>query len=68
MEGRFTYCNTVFLYKSEKDVCLQLPRPAVKQNNVIIKYLLFSELRSHCDALCKFGESHHIMEKIARAV
>jgi hypothetical protein len=36
MEGRFTYCNTVFLYKSEKDVCLQLPRPAVKQNNVII--------------------------------
>jgi hypothetical protein len=29
---------------------------------------LFSELRNHCDALCKFGESHHIMEKIAREV
>lgn len=50
----------------EKDVCLQLSRPAIKQNNVIIKYILFSELRSHCDALCKFGDSHMIMEKIAK--
>lgn len=54
--------------KREKDVCMQLCRPAIKQNNVIIKYILFSELRSHCDALCKFGESHHIMEKIAKSV
>ena len=54
--------------KREKDVCMQLCRPAIKQNNVTIKYILFSELRSHCDALCKFGESHHIMEKIAKAV
>jgi type II restriction enzyme len=68
MGGRFTYCNTVSLYKREKEVCLQLSRPAIKQNNVVIKYILFSELRSHCDALCKFGESHHIMEKIAKAV
>ena len=52
--------------KREKDVCLQLCRPAIKQSNVVIKYILFSELRSHCDALCKFGESHHIMEKIAK--
>jgi type II restriction enzyme len=52
--------------KREKDVCMQLCRPAIKQNNVPIKYILFSELRSHCDALCKFGESHHIMEKIAK--
>ena len=54
--------------KREKDVCMQLCRPSIKQNNVSIKYILFSELRSHCDALCKFGESHHIMEKIAKAV
>ncbi len=54
--------------KREKDVCLQLCRPAMKQNNVVIKYILFSELRSHCDALCKFGETHHIMEKIAKGV
>jgi len=54
--------------KREKDVCMQLCRPAIKQNNVVIKYILFSELRIHCDALCKFGESHHIMEKIAKTV
>jgi type II restriction enzyme len=47
--------------KRQKDVCMQLCRPSIKQNNVPIKYILFSELRSHCDALCKFGESHHIM-------
>jgi len=54
--------------KREKDVCLQLSRPAIKQNKVRIKYILFSELRSHCDALCKFGESHHILEKIAKSL
>ena len=54
--------------KREKDVVLQLCRPAIKKNNTIIKYILFSELRQHCDALCKFGDSHRIMEKIAKAV
>ena len=54
--------------KREKDVCLQLCRPAIKQNNVAIRYILFSELRSNCDALCRFGDSHHIMEKIAKSV
>ena len=54
--------------KREKDVCMQLCRPAIKQNNVLIKYILFSELRNQCDALCKFGDSHRIMEKIAKAV
>lgn len=53
--------------KREKDVCMQLSRPSIKQNNVMIKYILFSELRQHCDALCKFGESHQIMEKIAKS-
>lgn len=50
----------------EKDVKLQLSRPAIKGNNIPIKYILFSELRQHCDALCKFGDSYRIMEKIAR--
>ncbi|NOT90737.1 hypothetical protein [Ferruginibacter sp.] len=52
----------------EKDVCMQLCRPAIKQNNVAIKYILFSELRNHCEALCKFGENHLVMEKIAKMV
>lgn len=54
--------------KREKDVCMQLSRPAIKSNNLSIKYILFSELKQHCDALCKFGDSHRIMEKIAKAV
>lgn len=54
--------------KREKDVRLQLSRPALKNNNVMIKYILFSELRQHCDALCKFGDDHRIMDKIAKEV
>jgi type II restriction enzyme len=52
----------------EKDVVLQLSRPAIKSIQTPIKYILFSELRQHCDALCRFGDSHKIMEKIARSV
>jgi len=42
-------------------------RPSFKQQKLSIKYILFSDLRTHCDALCKFGESHRILEKIARS-
>ncbi|MFJ1288348.1 hypothetical protein ACIKQ4_19720, partial [Acinetobacter baumannii] len=38
--------------KREKDVTLQLSRPAIKKIGTSIKYILFSELRQHCDALC----------------
>lgn len=51
----------------EKDVVLQLSRPSIRKSNVQIKYILFSDLREHCDALCKFGDSHRILEKIAKA-
>jgi type II restriction enzyme len=50
----------------EKDVILQLSRPSIKQIKTPIKYILFSELRQHCDALCKFGDNHQIMQKIAK--
>ncbi len=52
----------------EKDVVLQLSRPSIRNSNVRINYILFSDLREHCDALCKFGESHKILEKIAKTV
>lgn len=51
----------------EKDVLLQLARPSIKQSDVRIKYILFSDLREHCDALCKFGDNHRILEKIAKS-
>lgn len=50
----------------ERDVQLQLARPAVRKNSVEFRYILFSDLRAHCDALCQFGDSHHIMLKIAK--
>ena len=52
----------------EKDVLLQLSRPSIRNSNIKINYILFSDLREHCDALCKFGESHKILEKIAKSV
>lgn len=52
--------------KRERDVVLQLSRPAIKKLDSPIKYILFSDLRQHCDALCKFGDNHRIMEKIAK--
>ena len=54
--------------KREKDVLLQLSRPSIKKSQVLIKYILFSDLREHCDALCKFGDNHMILEKIAKTI
>ncbi len=52
----------------EKEVVIQLTRPSIKNSNTLIHYILFSELRSNCDALCRFGDSHRVMEKIAKTV
>ncbi len=50
----------------EKDVLMQLSSPSIRQGNMEMKYICFSDLRQHCDALCKFGDDHAIMQKIAR--
>jgi type II restriction enzyme len=52
----------------EKEVRMQLSRPSIKSIKVMINYILFSDLRQYCDALCRFGDSHNIMKKIAKAV
>lgn len=52
----------------EKDVRLQLSRPSIRNNKVKIKYILFSDLQQNCDALCKLGDNHLIMGKIAKEV
>lgn len=52
--------------RREREVLLQLARPAMLKNSVDIRYILFSDLRNHCNALCRFGETHGIMAKIAR--
>lgn len=52
----------------EKDVIQQLNRPVIKNSKMNIKYILFSELRANCDAICKFGTDHSIMDKIAKTI
>jgi type II restriction enzyme len=50
----------------EKDVILQLTRPSIKNGNLPIRYVVFNDLRENCDAICRLGESHKIMNRIAK--
>ncbi len=50
----------------EKEILLQLNRPAIRNNNIRVYYILFSELGQHCDAICKFGEDKDVLKKIAK--
>ena len=63
--------STLFLIipdKREKELILQLSRPAIKRNGIKIHYILFSDLRRHCEAICTFGDSQETLKKIARVV
>lgn len=51
----------------EREIQAQLCRPAFSDlGSLDLRYILFSELCEHCAGLCKFGEDHHVMLKIAR--
>lgn len=52
----------------EKDVVMQLSRPVIRNSKISISYILFSELRKNCDAICKFGTDLSIMNKIAKSI
>lgn len=52
----------------EKEVVLQLTRPSMQSSDGQIHYILFSDLRSNCDAICKFGERKEILKKISKAI
>ena len=52
----------------EKDVIMQLSRPSIRKGNMQMKYICFTDLRLHCDAICKLGDDQSVMEKIARTV
>lgn len=68
----FESCDEVFYIiipdNREKDVQLQLSRPAIKNSDIQIKYILFSELRQNCEAICKFGADNTIMNKISKSI
>lgn len=50
----------------EKDVILQLTRPSIKNGKLPIQYIVFGELRDNCDAICRLGDSHKVMNRIAK--
>ncbi len=53
--------------KREKEIIAQLKRPSIAAKiNSKISYILFSDLCTYCDSICKFGTDYTIMEKVAR--
>jgi type II restriction enzyme len=52
----------------EKEVMAQLMRPAFREDlaDISLAFIPFGDLCEHCDGLCKFGEDHTIVRKIAR--
>lgn len=64
--GAFPSLYLVIPDNREKEVILQLQRPSIRRSDIEICYILFSELRENCDAICKFGEDKDILRKIAK--
>jgi type II restriction enzyme len=54
--------------RREKEVLAQLARPAFRSDlaDIPLAFIPFTDLCDHCEALCKFGEDHTILKKIAR--
>lgn len=53
--------------KREKEIKAQLLRPSFQHDQMCsISYLLFTDLRCDCDAMCKFGFDANVLNKIAK--
>ncbi|HJT70810.1 MAG TPA: hypothetical protein VJ731_11460 [Terriglobales bacterium] len=53
----------------EREVIAQLKRPSVMiTNRGAARYILFSDLDQHCEAMCRFGTGREVIDKIARTV
>ncbi len=52
--------------KREKEVISQLVRPSMKSSRGKISYLLFDDLFDHFHSICKLGDDHTILKKIAK--
>lgn len=55
--------------RREKEVMAQLARPAFRADlaDISLAFIPFTDLCEHCEAMCKFGEDHTIVRKIARS-
>jgi len=56
----------------ENELKLKLSSPTnrvtIQGRNIEIYYILFSDLRKNCDAICTLGENKEILKKIAKVV
>ena len=53
--------------RREKEIVAQLQRPAFRNlGSVAFRYLLFSDITCHCEAMCRFGEDWRVLLKLAR--
>ena len=54
--------------KREREVMAQLARPAFRDDlsDISLAYIPFEDVREHCDAMCRFGGDHSVLQKIAR--
>ncbi len=51
----------------EKEVVAQLTRPAFTgANSPRLSYILFNDLRTHCESICRLGSDFRILHKIAK--
>jgi len=55
--------------KREKEIQAQLLRPSFRKIETLsLSYILFSDLRCDCDAMCKYGTNVAVLDKISRAI
>lgn len=52
----------------EREVMAQLARPAFRDDlgEIAPAFISFDDLRTDCDAMCRYGDDHSILRKIAR--
>lgn len=67
-EGSACHLYLVAPNSREREVIAQLARPAFKGDlrDLSLAFIPFRELRDHCEAMCKVGENHQVLRKIAR--
>ncbi len=55
-------------HQREKEVMAQFARPAIRAaiGDSQFAFIPFNDLCEYCDALCKFGDDHQVLNKIAR--
>ena len=65
-------CNVYLVApnRRESQVMAQMARPAFRADltDISLAFIPFDDLCEHCDAMCKFGEDHSILRKIARTM